>query len=309
MNGSSNPVPALSMPGFAPDSVPCRLMKQEIQIVECPRDAMQGWSRFIATEDKVRYINLLLQAGFHTVDFGSFVSPRWVPQMADTALVLEQLTPSDSALLAIVANLKGATDAMQHGAVQYIGFPFSISDTFQQRNTNSSREASLHTVEEIARLCHLHQKQLVVYMSMGFGNPYGDPYSMEILAEWTFKIHHLGVRIISLADTVGLATPVQVFNAVHQLTSSLPDAVIGVHLHAAREGMVEKLAAALDAGCKRVDGAIAGIGGCPMADDVLVGNMDTRVILEELGRRGIQTGVDLAVFREAEEMAQKIFIH
>lgn len=283
-------------------------MNAAIQLVECPRDAMQGWKSFIPTTDKIKYLNLLLKAGFHTLDFGSFVSPKYIPQMADTAQVLEKLDTSSTQLLAIVANLRGAQDAVQHHRIGYLGFPFSVSETFQQRNTHSSREAALDTVAAIKKLCLLHGKELVVYMSMGFGNPYGDPYSSEILAGWTAKIHELGVRIISLADTVGIATPDQVYQAVKHLSPAFPDTTIGVHLHATPAGLEEKLNAALDAGCIRVDGAVGGIGGCPMADDELVGNMDTGIVINVLERRGINTGIDMHFFREAEQMASQIFI-
>lgn len=283
-------------------------MESTVQLVECPRDAMQGWKSFIPTAEKIRYLNLLLKAGFHTLDFGSFVSPKYIPQMADTALVLEKLDPSPTHLLAIVANIRGAKDAIQHQRIRYLGFPFSVSETFQHRNTNSSREEALRTVEEMEKLCRQSGKELVVYMSMGFGNPYGDPYTGEILASWTAKIHALGVRIISLADTVGVATPDQVFNAVYHLRQVFPDTIIGVHLHATPSGLEEKLNAALDAGCIRIDGAVGGIGGCPMADDELVGNMNTSAIISVLEQRGLYTGIDMQIFHEAEKLANQIFI-
>ena len=283
-------------------------MEATLQLVECPRDAMQGWKSFIPTTDKIRYLNLLLKAGFHTLDFGSFVSPKYIPQMADTAFVLEKLDPSPTQLLAIVANLRGAQDATKHRRIKYLGFPFSVSETFQQRNIHSSREEALHTVEEIEKLCRQTGKELVVYMSMGFGNPYGDPYSAEILASWTAKIHALGVRIISLADTVGMATPDQVYQAVHHLRPAFPDTIFGVHLHATPSGLEEKLNAALDAGCIRIDGAVGGIGGCPMADDELVGNMNTSAILKVLEQRGLYTGIDMHFFQEAELLSNQIFV-
>lgn len=283
-------------------------MESYIQLVECPRDAMQGWKTFIPTTDKIRYINLLLKAGFHTLDFGSFVSPKYIPQMADTVSVVQSLDASPTRLLAIVANLRGAQDAMEHDRIQYLGFPFSVSETFQQRNTHASREEALQTVEAIETLCRQFGKKLVVYMSMGFGNPYGDPYSAEILADWSEKIHGLGVRIISLADTVGMATPDQVFSAVNHLRPAFPDSIVGVHLHASPAGLEEKLNAALDAGCVRIDAAIGGIGGCPMAEDTLIGNMNTASILNVLEKRGISTGINMDVFREAEILANQIFI-
>lgn len=270
---------------------------------------MQGWPTFIPTAEKIRYINLLMKAGFHTLDFGSFVSPKWIPQMADTAEVLAGIDKDHTKLLAIVANTRGAMDALKHEEIDYLGFPFSVSETFQQRNTNSSREASLVRVEEITRACEAKGKELVVYMSMGFGNPYGDPYDPDVLAYWTAKIHGLGIRTISLADTVGLAQPQQVYDAVDFLTRQFVDTTIGVHLHATPAGLQEKLVAALDAGCRRVDGAIGGIGGCPMAEDELVGNMDTSVILRIMAERGIRTGIHMDYFRQAEHMAQDIFKH
>jgi len=282
-------------------------MSSALQLIECPRDAMQGWKQMIPTSEKIRYINALLDVGFHTIDFGSFVSPKLVPQMADTAEVIRELKPSDTGLLAIVANTRGAEEALKFDRIGYLGFPFSISETFQQRNTNSSREESLDRLTEITKLCKDHGMELVVYMSMGFGNPYGDAFDTRILGYWMQKVYDLGARIISLADTVGVATADQVKEVVSLISPQFSDCTVGVHLHSTPEGLQSKLLAAIDSGCKRIDGAIAGIGGCPMAGDELVGNMDTEAILNCLMERGIETGIDMSAFRSAEGIAKKIF--
>ncbi len=281
-----------------------------IKLIECPRDAMQGWKTFIPTETKVDYINSLLKVGFDTIDFGSFVSPKAIPQMADTAAVIQQLeiTDSSSKLLAIVANNRGAEAASQFDAITYIGFPFSISETFQQRNTNSSIDESLERVEEIQNLCNKTNKQLVIYISMGFGNPYGDSYSEEIVFEWVNKLVGLDIGIISLADTVGLATAEQVFDITDYLVQTLPDTEIGVHLHSTAENWQHKFDAAWRAGCRRFDGALKGIGGCPMAGDELVGNMDTALMIDYLQKeKGLSTINKEALF-VAMEKAATVFI-
>jgi hydroxymethylglutaryl-CoA lyase len=268
---------------------------------------MQGWKQLIPTAEKIRYINALLDVGFHTIDFGSFVSPKLVPQMADTAEVIRELKPSDTGLLAIVANRRGAEEAIKFDRIGYLGFPFSISETFQQRNTNSSREESLDRLTEIMKLCKDHGREIVVYMSMGFGNPYGDAFDTGILSYWMQKVYDLGARIISLADTVGVATADQVKEVVSLISPQFSDCTVGVHLHSTPAGLQSKLLAAIDSGCKRIDGAIAGIGGCPMAGDELVGNMDTGAILNCLMERGIETGIDMSAFRSAEGIAKQIF--
>ena len=252
-------------------------MNKAVTLIECPRDAMQGWKHPISTIQKAEYINALLKVGFHTIDFGSFVSPKAIPQMADTAQVLKQLDLSGSAtkLLAIIANERGAQEAVAYDEISYLGFPFSVSETFQLRNTNSTIAGSLTRVEEIQHLCLKNKKELVVYISMGFGNPYDDPYSEAIVFEWADKLAAMGIGIISLADTVGLATAEQVKRVTAYLVDSLPETSIGVHLHSTSENWQQKLEAALAAGCRRFDGALKGIGGCPMANDELVGNMDT----------------------------------
>ena len=281
-----------------------------VKLVECPRDAMQGWKNFIPTENKIRYINSLLKVGFDTIDFGSFVSPKAIPQMADTAEVIAKLQIPDSrtGMLAIVANLRGAEAAGTFEEINYLGFPFSVSETFQQRNTNSSIEQSLVRVEEIQNLCIKTGKQLVVYISMGFGNPYGDPYDEEIVFEWVNRLVGMDIGIVSLADTVGVATAEQVFDMTSYLVESLPGIEIGVHLHSTSTNWQEKLEAAVNAGCRRFDGALKGIGGCPMADDELVGNMNTELMITYLDERGILPELDKNALAESLRIAGEIFL-
>jgi len=280
-----------------------------VKLVECPRDAMQGWPHFIPTQKKIDYINSLLQVGFDSIDFGSFVSPKAIPQMADTSEVLKGLLvdQSGSKLLAIVANVRGAEEAVLHDKISYLGFPFSVSETFQQRNANSSIEESLQRTEDIQELCIKNNKELVVYISMGFGNPYGDPYSPEIVFDWVNKIVELGVRTISLADTVGLANPDQVFLITDYLIKQLPKHEIGVHLHSSSANWKAKLDAAVKAGCKRFDGALKGIGGCPMAGDELVGNMDTELMIPYFEKKGILNRLDKDALLQSSQLAAKIF--
>jgi len=281
-----------------------------IKLIECPRDAMQGWKYFIPTEKKIEYINSLLQVGFDTIDFGSFVSPKAIPQMADTSAVLKGLSvdQSTSKLLAIIANLRGAEEAVVYDEITYLGFPFSVSETFQQRNTNSSIEASLQRAEDIQELCVKNNKELVIYISMGFGNPYEDPYSAEIVFNWVNKIVALGVKIISLADTVGLASPEQVFSITDYLVKQLPQHEIGVHLHSSTANWKTKLDAAVNAGCKRFDGALKGIGGCPMAGDDLVGNMDTELMIPYFEEKGVLNKLNKDALWQSSQLAAQIFI-
>ncbi|HEY9362134.1 MAG TPA: hydroxymethylglutaryl-CoA lyase [Chitinophagaceae bacterium] len=281
-----------------------------IKIIECPRDAMQGWKNFIPTEKKIEYINALLQVGFDTIDFGSFVSAKAIPQMADTAQVLKglRMEKTTSKLLAIIANTRGAQDAVVHETIKYLGFPFSVSETFQQRNTNSSIEQSLKTVEEIQELCIKNNKQLVIYISMGFGNPYGDPYSEEIVYKWAYDLSQMGIKIISLADTVGMATGEQINAMTKYLIATLPETEIGVHLHSATHNRKEKLQAAIDAACMRYDGAMKGIGGCPMANDELVGNMDTEWLYDYLQKYFIAPRLDDEALARCSRLATEIFI-
>jgi hydroxymethylglutaryl-CoA lyase len=279
-----------------------------IRLVECPRDAMQGWKHIIPTQQKIDYINSLLQVGFDTIDFGSFVSAAAIPQMADSAEVATHLQKkSNTKLLAIVANLRGAEDACKHENIDCLGFPFSVSETFQQRNTNSSILVSLERVKAIRELSARHSKQLVIYISMGFGNPYGDAWSPELVFGWIDKLIALDIQTISLADTVGLASPEQVFTLTEHVISHLPDREIGVHLHATSAGLEAKLEAAFRAGCRRFDGALRGIGGCPMAGDELVGNMDTEKMLAFFEARNLLPTLDMEALQECSRMAAKIF--
>ena len=280
-----------------------------IKLIECPRDAMQGWKHFIPTPQKIAYINALLKVGFDTIDFGSFVSPKAIPQMADTAEVIGnlELGGSRSKLLAIIANERGATDAVVYDAIHYLGFPFSVSETFQIRNTNSTIAASLARVEEIQNLCIKNSKELVVYISMGFGNPYGDVYDESIVFEWVNKLVEMDIRIISLADTVGLATADQVHRVTKHLVDALPDIEIGVHLHSTALHWKQKVDAALQAGCKRFDGALKGIGGCPMADDELVGNMDSELMIPYFEALHLLKGLNQEALEQCSKMAAAIF--
>ena len=282
---------------------------QNIKLIECPRDAMQGWKTFIPTEQKIEYINSLLKVGFDTIDFGSFVSPKAIPQMADTKDVIAklQLTNSKSKLLAIIANERGADDAVLYDEISYLGFPFSVSETFQQRNTNSSIAESLKRVEAIQELCLKNQKQLVVYLSMGFGNPYGDDWTKEIVFHRANELAAMDIKIISLADTVGLATPEQVQEITAHLIKELKGVEVGVHLHSTAANRIQKLEAALNSGCKRFDGALKGIGGCPMADDELVGNMNTEVMIAYFEEQGIMQGINKEALVETLQLAARIF--
>ena len=290
--------------------LPATMQEEKIRLIECPRDAMQGWKKFIPTEDKIRYLNSLLQVGFDTLDFGSFVSPKAIPQMADTAQVIPKLDLKNSStkLLAIIANKRGAEEAAQFDEISYLGFPFSVSETFQQRNTNSSIIESLARVEEIHDICRKNKKELVVYISMGFGNPYGDPWSDEIVFEWVNKLTGLDIKTISLADTVGLATSKQVYSITEYLIRNLPDREIGVHLHSRPEQWKEKIDAALNAGSLRFDGALKGIGGCPMADDELVGNMNTEILIPYFEQKKLLTAINKEHLNKSLEIAGEIFV-
>lgn len=281
-----------------------------IRLVECPRDAMQGWKNQIPTDRKIEYINSLLKVGFDTIDFGSFVSPKAIPQMADTREVVQKLDVADSAskLLAIIANERGAEEAGVYDQISFLGFPFSISETFQHRNTNSSIEESFERVEAIQNICVKTGKKLVVYISMGFGNPYGDPYSEEIVFEWVNRLVGLDIGVISLADTVGIAMPQQVKDITAYLVESLPGIELGVHLHSTPANWKEKLDAAIDAGCLRFDGALKGIGGCPMAKDELVGNMNTGWMITRFEEQGFQLQLNKDALNESLRIAGEIFI-
>lgn len=271
---------------------------------------MQGWKTFIPTSKKIEYINSLLKVGFHTIDFGSFVSPKAIPQMADTKEVLQglQMESTKSKLLAIVANYRGAEQASVYDQITYLGFPFSVSETFQQRNTNSSIQESLARVAEIQELCMKTGKQLVIYISMGFGNPYGDPWSEEVVFQWVNKMVEMDIGIISLADTVGVASPGQVYDMTSYLVESLPGIEIGVHLHSTPDNWREKLDAAFKADCRRFDGALKGIGGCPMANDELVGNMNSELMINYFEEKGISLNLDKAALQESLRIAGEIFV-
>ena len=283
--------------------------RSTVNLIECPRDAMQGWKEFISTEKKIEYINSLLKVGFHTIDFGSFVSPKAIPQMADTSTVLDKLRLDDTntKLLAIVANVRGAQEASVYDKITYLGFPFSISETFQQRNTNSSIKESLIRVEEIQNICFKTNKQLVVYMSMAFGNPYGDEYNAEILLNWTKEIMERGAKIISLADTVGIAEAEQISGALRSLVPNYPNIDFGVHLHSTAKNWQGKLEAAFTSGCVRFDGALKGIGGCPMANDELVGNMNTEWMIHYFKEKERLPQLDFEALQNSLSIAEEIF--
>lgn len=283
------------------------MISSKITLVECPRDAMQGWAHFIPTEQKIAYLNQLLKVGFDVLDFGSFVSPKAIPQLADTHEVIPHLKLTNTQLLAIVANLRGAQDACKYPQISSIGFPFSISETFQLRNTNKTIAASLDEVAQIQALCNTNNKELVIYISMGFGNIYGDPYSATLAIEWFEKLAHLGIKTIAMADTVGIATPDTISYIFAHLNKAFPHLNIGAHFHSTPATREEKLEAAWQAGCTRFDSAILGIGGCPMAKDDLVGNMATETILGWAANKGINLNIDQDALLQAQMMAQNIF--
>ena len=285
-------------------------ISQPVKLIECPRDAMQGWKTFIPTEKKIAYVNALLKVGFDTIDFGSFVSPKAIPQMADTSQVVRSLESgaSSTKLLAIVANERGAEEAVMFDQIGYLGFPFSVSETFQRRNTNSTIKESLERVAIIQNLCIKNKKELVVYISMGFGNPYGDPYNEAIVFDWVNKIAAMDIKIISLADTVGLATAEQVSSITKYLVDALPGTEIGVHLHSTPINWKGKVEAAFQAGCRRFDGALKGIGGCPMADDELVGNMDSELMIPYFKELGYCKEIDATALAQSIQLAEEIFV-
>jgi hydroxymethylglutaryl-CoA lyase len=289
---------------------PSEGFREALSLIECPRDAMQGWPHLIPTEKKIQYLNALLQCGFDTLDFGSFVSPKAIPQMADTAEVVKKLDLSNTntKLLAIIANERGAAEAVCYDQVSYLGFPFSISETFQQRNTNSSVDESLKRVEDIQELCIKNKKELVVYISMGFGNPYGDLYNEEIVMNRTKQITELGVKIISIADTVGLATANEVSTLMKNIIPAFSNIEVGVHLHSSPADREARIEAALSAGCTRFDAAIKGIGGCPMAGNDLVGNMDTEVMLHYFESKGYELNIDKVALQKCCLLANEIFV-
>lgn len=280
-----------------------------VKIIECPRDAMQGLKAFIPTDVKTAYLNQLLRVGFHTLDFGSFVSPKAIPQMRDTAQVLEQLDLRDTQtkLLAIVANRRGGESAVAFPEIDYLGYPFSISETFQMRNTNATIAESLERVADIQDLCKKHNKELVIYISMGFGNPYGDPWNVEIAQRWVDELVKLDIRIFQLSDTIGVANPANIAYLFGSLIPAYPELEIGAHFHTQPHNWEEKVRAAYENGCRRFDGAIKGFGGCPMAKDDLTGNMPTEHLLKFFEESKVPTGVDRERFIAAMRRAVEVF--
>lgn len=285
------------------------MSKAKVKIIECPRDAMQGIKMMIPTTEKVRYIQSLLNCGFDTIDFGSFVSPKAIPQMVDTAEVLAglDLSRGQSKLLAIVANVRGAENASIHQEIDYLGFPFSISENFQMRNTHKTIAESVETLKAILDIAHSGNKQVVTYISMGFGNPYGDPWNVEVVGEWTEKLAAMGVKILSLSDTIGSSTPEVIDYLFSNLIPKYPDIEFGAHLHTTPTKWHEKVEAAFKAGCRRFDGAVQGFGGCPMAKDELTGNMPTEKMLSYLTEQKADTGVNWLVFEAAYNKATELF--
>ena len=280
-----------------------------IELVECPRDAMQGIKTWIPTEKKVFYLQALLNCGFHTLDFGSFVSPKAIPQMQDSAEVLAglNLEKTTTKLLAIVANLRGAQAAAEHSPIHFLGYPFSISENFQMRNTHKTIEQSVEVLKDILEVADKSNKEVVTYLSMGFGNPYGDPWNVDIVAEWVERLSALGVGILSLSDTVGSSTPEIIDYLYSDLIPRYPDMQFGAHLHTRPDQWHEKVDAAYKAGCRRFDGAIQGFGGCPMAKDELTGNMPTEKMLSYFNTHNLQTGVDQLAFEAAYNKASDLF--
>lgn len=282
-----------------------------IKIIECPRDAMQGLHEYIPAEIKAAYINKLLKCGFDTIDFGSFVSPKAIPQMRDTAEVLSKLdlSATQTELLAIVANKRGANDAAQFEEIQYLGYPFSVSETFQLRNTNATLSESLDRVKLIQDIALKADKTLLLYISMGFGNPYGDPWNVDIVAKAVEELARIGIKIIQLSDTIGVATPASISYLFSNLLPLYPDIEIGAHLHTTPTTWQEKITAAYEAGCRRYDGAIRGYGGCPMAKDDLTGNMPTEHLVYYFDEIEAETGVDLSEFGKSWRAAEEVFPH
>lgn len=283
---------------------------ENLKIIECPRDAMQGIKEFIPTTTKINYLNELLKVGFDTIDFGSFVSPKAIPQMRDTAMVLEKLDLSKtrSKLLSIVANERGASDAAEFEQINYLGYPFSISETFQQRNTNTSIEGSLGRLESIQNVAINSNKKLVVYLSMGFGNPYGDEWNADTVTKWALRLNQeLGIEILALSDTIGISNPGIIKSVLNNTLPEVPNAEIGVHLHTTPDTYEEKIKSAYDAGCRRFDGAIRGFGGCPMAKDDLVGNMPTEKMVKYFDEHKIRTDLNLEMLEKAVQQSNYVF--
>jgi hydroxymethylglutaryl-CoA lyase len=280
-----------------------------LKLIECPRDAMQGIHHYIPIELKAKYINLLLECNFDTIDFGSFVSPKAIPQLRDTAEVLDNLdlSKTNTKLLAIVANVRGAKDASKLDKINYLGYPFSLSETFQQRNTNRGIIAAYEDLKRMQEICNATGKQLVVYFSMGFGNPYGDPWNAELVTEWMEKLAKEGITIFSLADTVGTADAKDIASVFKLVTNLHPELEIGAHFHASPQDQYKKVEAAWQSGCRRFDMAMLGFGGCPMAEDELVGNISTEFMMQYFKEKGVETGIDHEALTRAKEVAGEIF--
>jgi hydroxymethylglutaryl-CoA lyase len=280
-----------------------------VEIIECPRDAMQGLNKIIPTETKVMYLKQLMHVGFYGLDFGSFVSAKAIPQMEDTPIVTQEILnqPSKSKLIVIVANMRGAIQASKFTNISNIGFPFSISETFQLRNTNSTIEESLHRVADILDICHESGKEAIIYLSMGLGNPYGDPWSPELAMKWVSYLSGLGVKTISISDTIGIGNPNNIAKLFSDLTLAFPSIKFGAHLHTQPHNWEEKIEAAYESGCRRFDGAIFGYGGCPMAKEELTGNMPTEHIVDYFSKRNIETGIDMEHFDKAKWIAKTVF--
>ena len=286
-------------------------MSKKVKIIECPRDAMQGIkSHFISTDKKALYINSLLKVGFDTIDFGSFVSPKAIPQMRDTAQVLSKLdlSKTESKLLAIVANVRGASDASQFEEIDYLGFPFSISENFQMRNTGKTIQQSVEALDEILNIAVKTNKKVVAYLSMGFGNPYGDIWNVDVVAQWTEKLSKMGVEILSLSDTIGVANGETISYLFKNLIPQYPKIEFGAHLHTTPTTWHEKVDAAYKAGCLRFDGAIKGFGGCPMAKDELTGNMPTEKLLSYFTQQKADTNLSAMSFESAYNKALDVFL-
>jgi hydroxymethylglutaryl-CoA lyase len=279
----------------------------KVKLIECPRDAMQGLANFINTDTKVNYLNTLLKVGFDTLDCGSFVNPKIIPQMADTAEVLNRLNMTQTKLSVIVANVRGAQSAIQFDEITYLGFPFSISETFQKRNTNTTIEESLETVESIIELCHKHKKKFIAYLSMGFGNPYNELWNEEIVSTWIKRLKERGANYFSLSDTVGVSNPETITKLITHITHEFPKLNFGCHFHTRPNDWEEKIEAAYNAGCNRFDGALKGFGGCPMANDELVGNMPTEKLVNYFESHNVKLGLDKEKFNEALILANKVF--
>jgi hydroxymethylglutaryl-CoA lyase len=283
---------------------------QSLKLIECPRDAMQGIKQFIPTTQKIEYINSLLKVGFDTVDFGSFVNPKAIPQMADTIEVLKglDLSQTKSKLLSIVANKRGAESAASFEEISFLGYPFSVSETFQMRNTNATIEESFVRLSEIQQICVKSNKKLVVYLSMGFGNPYGDDWSPELVAKWCERLFtELDIRIMALSDTIGVSTDQTIRELMKAVLPSLPEVEFGAHLHTTPDTFAEKVKATVESGCYRLDGAIKGFGGCPMAKDDLTGNMPTERMVDWLEKNGYPTGLDLNAFDTSVQLSARVF--